>query len=139
MIPATIHLFKVPAGEHTHVSEWVSVCVYVWCGGMGCLHRTSHYQKTSWGLLFFSCMYLNFKKWTTQEMSIKCQHTLTCCQIKTVNGIMEKSVITEIPSYEKMWVMLVVLADSNKVTPYVILNCKTMCKEQMTRGTTVRC
>lgn len=47
---------------------------------------------------------------------------------------MEKSVMTEIQSYEKMWVMLVVLADSNKVTLYVILNCKTMCKEQMTRG-----
>jgi hypothetical protein len=27
--------------------------------------------------------------------------------------------MTEIPSYENMRVMLVVLADSNKVTPYV--------------------
>lgn len=52
---------------------------------------------------------------------------------------MEKSVMTEIPSYEKMRVMLVVLADGNKVISYVILNCKTMCKEQMTRGITVRC
>jgi len=39
----------------------------------------------------------------------------------------------------KRCVTLVILADSNKVTPYVILNCKTMCKEQMTTGITVRC
>lgn len=52
---------------------------------------------------------------------------------------MEKSVMNEIQSYEKMWVMLVVLADSNKVSPYVILNCKIMCKEQLTGGITVVC
>jgi hypothetical protein len=35
--------------------------------------------------------------------------------------------------------MLVILADSNRVPPYVILNCKTVCKEQLTGGITVIC
>jgi len=38
LIPATIHLFKGPTDDHMHVR----VCVCVWCGGMGCLHRTWH-------------------------------------------------------------------------------------------------
>jgi len=63
LISATIHLLKGPVSEHMHMS--MCVCVCVWCGGIGCVHRTSHYWKTSRSLLLFSCMYLDFRKWTT--------------------------------------------------------------------------
>jgi len=52
-----------------------------------------------------------------------------------------KSVAIKTSGYEKMGVsvMLVVLADGTKLPPYVILNCKTMPKEQLPRGLTVIC
>lgn len=42
------------------------------------------------------------------------------------------------PSNDKMGVTLAVLADGGQVPPYVILNCKTMCKEQLTIGVIAR-
>jgi hypothetical protein len=54
----------------------------------------------------------------------------------TVGGNGGKSVAIKTSGYEKMGVivMLVVLADGTKLPPYVILNCKTIPKEQLPRG-----
>jgi hypothetical protein len=52
-----------------------------------------------------------------------------------------KSVAVKTSGHEKMRVtiMLAVLADGNKLPPYVILNRKNMTKEQLPRGIIVRC
>jgi hypothetical protein len=56
--------------------------------------------------------------------------------IYTADDNGEKSVAVKTSGYKKMGVtvMLVVLADGTKLPPYVILNYKTMPKEQLPRG-----
>ena len=59
----------------------------------------------------------------------------------TVDDTRGKSVAIKTSGYEKMGVsvILVVLAGGTKLPPYVILNCKTMPKEQLPRGLMVIC
>ena len=59
----------------------------------------------------------------------------------TVDDDEVKFVVIPTFGYEKMHVtvMLVVLADGSMLPPYMILNCKTMPKEQLPRRFNVRC
>ena len=66
----------------------------------------------------------------------KQDYEMECQSNGTVNGG-AKSMVIKTLVYEKMClnVMLVVLANGAKLPPHVILNHKTMTKEQIPRGT----
>ena len=59
----------------------------------------------------------------------------------TVNNVSAKLVVTKTSGNTKRQVnaTLPVLADSSKLSPYVILNHETMLKKQLPRGIVVRC
>jgi hypothetical protein len=97
-------------------------------------------------LLLFSNMWLDFEQRQLppepdRYCCLKRHCVLTCHTANSADGAKAKSVVIKTWGYEKILVTdtLAMSPDGSMLSPRVILNHKTMAKEQLPREITVRC